>query len=129
MFDFIYFFILHLPLSVFHFIPVAYFGFWLCWANSVGPCNTAEFRSRTFPACYDDSENCSEQPKTNEMGIPRAPMKFLTFVFLVGIFVIFDELSHFSLLGGTSSIFTTFLGGTSEKTRHACGKRTMFTIL
>ena len=41
----------------------------------------------------------------------------LTFTFLVGIFAIFGELSHFSLLGGTSSILRTFLGGTSQK-RH-----------
>ena len=46
------------------------------------PCNTAECRCRTFPTCYGDSENCSEQPKTNEMGIHRAHIKFLTFVFL-----------------------------------------------
>ena len=39
----------------------------------------------------------------------------LTFTFLVGIFTIFGELSHFSILGGTSSILRTFLGGTSEK--------------
>ena len=40
-----------------------------------------------------------------------------TFTFLVGIFAIFVELSHFSLLGGTTSILRTFLGGTSQK-RH-----------
>ena len=40
-----------------------------------------------------------------------------TFTFLVGIFAIFGELSHFSLLGGTSAILRTFLGGTSQK-RH-----------
>ena len=39
-----------------------------------------------------------------------------TFTFLVGIFAILGELSSFSLLGGTSSILRTFLGGTSEKT-------------
>ena len=39
-----------------------------------------------------------------------------TFTFLVGIFAISSELSNFSLLGGTSSILRTFLGGTSEKT-------------
>ena len=43
------------------------------------PCNTAECRCRTFPTCYGDSENCSEQPKTNEMGIQWAPIKLLTF--------------------------------------------------
>ena len=36
-----------------------------------------------------------------------------TFTFLVGIFAISSELSNFSLLGGTSSILRTFLGGTS----------------
>ena len=39
-----------------------------------------------------------------------------TFTFLVGIFPISSELSNFSLLGGTSSILRTFLGGTSKKT-------------
>ena len=39
-----------------------------------------------------------------------------TFTFLVGIFAILGELSSFSLLGGTSSLLRTFLGGTSEKT-------------
>ena len=38
-----------------------------------------------------------------------------TFTFLVGIFAISSELSNFSLLGGTSSILRTFLGGTSQK--------------
>ena len=38
-----------------------------------------------------------------------------TFTFLEGIFAISSELSHFSLLGGTSSILRTFLGGTSQK--------------
>ena len=38
-----------------------------------------------------------------------------TFTFLVGTFAIFGELSHFSLLGGTSSILRTFLGGTNQK--------------
>ena len=37
-----------------------------------------------------------------------------TFTFLVRICAIFGELSHFSLLGGTSSILRTFLGGTSQ---------------
>ena len=46
------------------------------------PCNTAELRWGTFPTCYDDFENCSEQPKTNKMGINTAPIKFLTFGFL-----------------------------------------------
>ena len=40
-----------------------------------------------------------------------------TFTFFVGIFAIFGELSHLSLLSGTSSILRTFLGGTSQK-RH-----------
>ena len=39
-----------------------------------------------------------------------------TFTFLVGIFAILGEISSFSLLGGTSSMLRTFLGGTSEKT-------------
>ena len=39
----------------------------------------------------------------------------VTFTFLLGIFPIFGELSHFSLLGGTSSILRTFLGRTSKK--------------
>ena len=49
-----------------------------------------------------------------------------TFTFLVGIFAIFGKLSHFSLLGGTSSILKTSLGGTSQKnhpvssTLHPC---------
>ena len=43
------------------------------------PCNTAELRYGTFPTCYDDFENCSEQPKTNKMGINWAPFRFLTF--------------------------------------------------
>ena len=38
-----------------------------------------------------------------------------TFTFPVGFFDSFDELSQFSLLGGTSSILKTFLGGTSQK--------------
>ena len=38
-----------------------------------------------------------------------------TFTFLVGVFAISSELSNFSLLGGTSSILRTFLGGTSQK--------------
>ena len=38
-----------------------------------------------------------------------------TFTFIVGIFTIFSELSHFSILGGTSSILRTFLDGTSQK--------------
>ena len=38
-----------------------------------------------------------------------------TFTFLVGTFAIFGELSNFSLLGRTSSILKTFLGGTSQK--------------
>ena len=38
-----------------------------------------------------------------------------TFTFLIGIFAIFGKLRHFSLLGGTSSILRTFLGGTSEE--------------
>ena len=37
-----------------------------------------------------------------------------------GFFATFGELSHFSLLGGTSSILRTFLGGTSEKTHPVC---------
>ena len=37
------------------------------------------------------------------------------FTFLVGIFAIFSELSHFFLLGGTSSILRTLLGGTSKR--------------
>ena len=37
------------------------------------------------------------------------------FTFLVGIFAIFGKISNFSLLGGTSSILRTFLGGTSQK--------------
>ena len=45
------------------------------------PCNTAELRWGTFPTCYDDFENCSEQPKTNKMGINTAPITFLTFGF------------------------------------------------
>ena len=39
----------------------------------------------------------------------------LSWTFLVGIFAIFGKLSHCSLLGGTSSILRTFLGGTSKK--------------
>ena len=38
-----------------------------------------------------------------------------TFPFLVVFFAILGEFSHFSLLGGTSSILRTFLGGTSQK--------------
>ena len=38
-----------------------------------------------------------------------------TFTFLAGIFAISSELSNFSLLGGTSSILKTFLGGTGKK--------------
>ena len=43
-----------------------------------------------------------------------------TFTFFVGIFAIFGELSHLSLLSGTSSILRTFLGGTSQKRHPVC---------
>ena len=60
--------IINLVYFIFFQWPILVFG-------CVVPCNTAEFRWRTFPTCYDDSENCSEQSKTNEMGIHRAPSK------------------------------------------------------
>ena len=44
-----------------------------------------------------------------------------TFTFLVWIFAISSELSNFSLLGGTSSILRTFLGGTSQKNHPVYG--------
>ena len=53
-----------------------------------------------------------------------------TFTFLVGIFAISSELSNFSLLGGTSSILRTFLGGTSKKKPPCMIKKCFFwTIL
>ena len=64
--------IINLVYLIFFQWPILVFG-------CVVPCNTSEFRWRTFPTCYDDSENCSEQSKTNEMGIHRAPINILTF--------------------------------------------------
>ena len=70
------------PVGIINLVYFIFFQWPILAFGCVVPCNTAEFRCRTFPTCYDDSENCSEQPKTNEMGIHRAPIKFLTFVFL-----------------------------------------------
>ena len=49
-----------------------------------------------------------------------------TCTFSEGFFASFGKLSHFSLLGGTSSILRTFLGGTSQK-RHPVSHTTKTT--
>ena len=70
------------PVGIINLVYFIFFQWPILVFGCVVPCNTAELRWRTFPTCYDDSENCSEQPKTNEMGIHRAPIKYLTFGFL-----------------------------------------------
>ena len=70
------------PVGIINIVQIIFFQWPIMVFGCVVTCNTVEFRWQTFPTCYDDSENCSEQPKTSEMGIHRAPIKFLTFVFL-----------------------------------------------
>ena len=52
-----------------------------------------------------------------------------TFTFLVGILLSLVNLVIFSLLGGTSSILRTFLGGTSEKNHPVYGTCHLFACL